>query len=75
MSRLTVPIGTGALVPELQNENFGALITSDQGIVAEHAMYWNANGVLWAAGTNALGTLPYEETPPSPRMPDDDKNH
>jgi hypothetical protein len=25
-------------------------------IVVERALYWNANGVAWAAGTNALAT-------------------
>jgi hypothetical protein len=35
---------------------FGALITSDQPIVVERAMYWNANGEVWAAGTNATAT-------------------
>jgi hypothetical protein len=35
---------------------FGALITSDQPIVVERAMYWNVNGEVWAAGTNATAT-------------------
>ena len=35
---------------------FGALITSDQPVVVERAMYWNVNGEVWAAGTNATAT-------------------
>jgi hypothetical protein len=35
---------------------FGMLITSDQPIVVERAMYWNVNGEVWAAGTNATAT-------------------
>jgi autotransporter-associated beta strand protein len=43
-------------VPALTNENFGALIESSQPIVVERAMYWDANNVIWAAGSNATGT-------------------
>ena len=25
-------------------------------IVVERAMYWNANGIIWAAGSNLLAT-------------------
>jgi hypothetical protein len=39
---------------------FGALVEAvgenPIDIVVEQAVYWNANGVVWAAGTNALGT-------------------
>jgi autotransporter-associated beta strand protein len=35
---------------------FGALITSDKPIVVERALYWNVNGEIWAAGTNATAT-------------------
>jgi hypothetical protein len=52
-SRFNVDTG---LVSELAGLNFGASITSDQPIAVERAMYNNANGVLWAAGTNATGT-------------------
>jgi Ca2+-binding RTX toxin-like protein len=47
-----------AMVPELANESFGALIevTNSVGIAVERAMYSDSNGVVWAAGTNALGT-------------------
>jgi hypothetical protein len=35
------------------NEHFGALVTSDQPITVERALYWDADGQIWAAGTNA----------------------
>ncbi len=41
-SASTSPIGPGTDVPELTNERFGALITSDQPIVVERAMYSDA---------------------------------
>jgi Ca2+-binding RTX toxin-like protein len=55
-SRLTVPVQ--ADVPELQNEAFSAIVevTSGPGIFVERAMYSNANGETFAAGTNALAT-------------------
>jgi hypothetical protein len=41
-------------VPELQDESFGALITSTQPIAVERAMYSTPNGQpIWAAGTSA----------------------
>jgi hypothetical protein len=45
-------------VPALQNESFGAVIevTNDVGIVVERSMYWNAEGVVWAGGTNVTAT-------------------
>jgi autotransporter-associated beta strand protein len=52
-TRFNVPVGPGTDVPELSNETFGALITSDQPIAVERAVYWDANGQTWAAGTNA----------------------
>jgi hypothetical protein len=42
--------------PELTDEAFGAAIESTQPIVVERAMYSNANGVIWAAGTGATAT-------------------
>jgi autotransporter-associated beta strand protein len=48
-------VDTGA-VSELADTSFGAVITSDQPIVVERAMYNNANGLVWAAGTNATAT-------------------
>jgi hypothetical protein len=50
-SRMTVAL-PGPEVPELADEAFGALITAGD-IVVERAVYSNANGQFWAAGTNA----------------------
>ena len=56
-SRFNVAVtGPGSDVPELANESFGALIESTQPIVVERSLYSNANGVTWAAGTNATAT-------------------
>jgi hypothetical protein len=46
------------VVPELRETSFGARIevTNDVPIAVERSMYWNANGVFWAGGTNALAT-------------------
>ena len=43
------------MVPELANEEFGALVEVTNGlpIVVERALYWSALGVVWAGGTNA----------------------
>ena len=35
---------------------FGTIITSDNPIVVERALYWNAAGQIWSAGTNATAT-------------------
>jgi autotransporter-associated beta strand protein len=45
-------------VPELRDASFGARIEVTNGvpIAVERSLYWNANGVFWAGGTNALGT-------------------
>ena len=55
-SRFNVPIGPGTLVPELVDERFGAIIHSTQPIVVERAIYWDANGEVWSAGTNVTAT-------------------
>jgi hypothetical protein len=56
-SRVTIQIaGPNSDVPGLANENFGAVITSDRPIAVERAMYSNANGQVFAAGTNATAT-------------------
>ena len=53
--RVNVPIDpTGA--PGDPATTFGTIITSDKSIVVERAMYWNVNGEVWAAGTNATAT-------------------
>jgi hypothetical protein len=54
-SRLTVDVGS-AQVPEIIDGSFGADILSDVPIAVERAMYSNANGQFWAAGTNAAAT-------------------
>jgi hypothetical protein len=55
-SRYNVDVKT--VVPELQDESFGALIEVTNGvpIAVERSLYWNANGIFWAGGTNALAT-------------------
>ena len=56
-SRFNVGVtGPDGDVPELADESFGALIESTEPIVVERSMYTNANGVTWAAGTNATAT-------------------
>jgi hypothetical protein len=40
----------------LSDEEFGAVIESTQPIAVERALYANANGIVWAAGTNATAT-------------------
>ena len=51
-------IDVNGVVPELQNEAFGASIAVTNGLTisVERSLYWDANGVFWAAGTNAAGT-------------------
>jgi autotransporter-associated beta strand protein len=49
-------VAVGADAPELDDENFGAVISSTQPIVVERALYWDAGGVTWAAGSNATAT-------------------
>jgi hypothetical protein len=46
----------GSMVPELADEAFGAAIESTQPIAVERAMYSDATGVVWAAGTSATAT-------------------
>jgi autotransporter-associated beta strand protein len=54
-SRFNIDVST---VPELHDESFGARIDVTNGvpIAIERSIYWNANGIFWAGGTNALGT-------------------
>jgi autotransporter-associated beta strand protein len=54
--RLNVSMGPGTDVPELVDENFGAMVSSDWPIAVERSMYSNANGQIWAAGTNVTAT-------------------
>ncbi len=54
-TRFTVAVG-GPDVPEITNERFGVLIESRTPIAVERALYWDAGGVIWAAGSNATAT-------------------
>ncbi|MEO5820048.1 MAG: DUF4394 domain-containing protein [Vicinamibacteraceae bacterium] len=56
-ARLTITTGPGSAVPELTDESFGATIVSDVPVFAERALYSNAGGVFWAAGSAATATL------------------
>jgi hypothetical protein len=57
-SRFNVPVG--GFFPQAAGRRFGAIIeslgTEPAEIVVERAMYWDAAGQRWAAGTNALAT-------------------
>ncbi|WP_239490219.1 hypothetical protein [Luteitalea sp. TBR-22] len=57
-SRFNVPVG--GFFPEAAGRRFGAIVESlgatPARIVVERAMYWDAPGQPWAAGTNALAT-------------------
>jgi len=56
-SRFNVAVtGPGSDAPELADEEFGAAIESTQPIAVERALYGDANGVVWAAGTNTTAT-------------------
>lgn len=52
-SRFNIELGSE--VPELTGTCFGAVVasTNDVPIAVERAMYWDARGVPWSAGTNA----------------------
>ena len=64
-SRFNVHVNSVA--PELVDETFGALVevTSGSGISVERALYSDALGQVWAAGTNALAT-PVDAVPAVP---------
>jgi hypothetical protein len=57
-SRRTVAMRT--LFPTLNGQRFATRVTSTGAapvpIVVERSMFWTVNGVVWAAGTNALAT-------------------
>jgi hypothetical protein len=57
-SRFNVSVATE--FPQAAGKRFGALVQSEglpaTPIVVERAMYWDAGGQRWAAGTNALAT-------------------
>ena len=58
-SRVNVPV-EATTFPTSANRRYGAVVESlganPAQIVVERAQYWDANGVSWAAGTNALAT-------------------
>jgi autotransporter-associated beta strand protein len=51
-------IDVAGVVPELHDESFGARIEVTNGvpIAVERSLYWDANGIFWAGGTNAVAT-------------------
>lgn len=53
-------VNVGFEFPEADNRRFGALVQGlgqvPPALVVECAVYWDANGRPWAAGTDALGT-------------------
>jgi hypothetical protein len=51
-------IDMGSMVPEIQNESFGAFLEVTNGftITVERSVYWDVNGVFWGGGTNAPAT-------------------
>lgn len=51
-------VHVNSMVPELANEEFGAVVevTNGVGVFVERAMYSDALGTRWAAGTNAPAT-------------------
>jgi hypothetical protein len=53
--RFNIAVG-GSQVPEITNERFGVLIESTAPIAVERALYWDAGGAVWAAGSNATAT-------------------
>ena len=55
-TRLRVTGSAEAPEPSAAATTFGTFLTSDQPIVVERAMYWDAGGQMWAAGTNAAAT-------------------
>jgi hypothetical protein len=54
-SRTSVRVSS-ASISSFVGIRFGALIQSDVDVVVERAIYWDVDGVTWAAGTDALGT-------------------
>jgi hypothetical protein len=49
-------IAAGSDVPELIDESFGTVIESTQPVIVERALYLDAGGVTWGAGTSATAT-------------------
>ncbi len=56
-SRVSVPMSQFPVLTQLGGTSFGTIVESDgPDIVVERAMYTDFNGIVWAAGTAALGT-------------------
>jgi hypothetical protein len=56
-SRVNLAVtGPDSDVPALANESFGVAIESTGPITVERSIYWDANGAVWAAGTNVTAT-------------------
>jgi hypothetical protein len=55
-SRFNVDVAADA--PELSESSFGAdiRVTNNVPIIVERSLYWNANGIFWAGGSNAPAT-------------------
>lgn len=57
-SRFNVDVGSA--FPAAVGKRFSAIVESlgatPAQLVVERAMYWNAQGIVWAAGTNAIAT-------------------
>jgi hypothetical protein len=55
-----VTVNVGATIPASNGRRYGAVVetlgTTPAQVVVERAMYSDANGVVWAAGTDALAT-------------------
>jgi hypothetical protein len=62
-SRLNIGItgSAGSDVPELAGEFFSTVMESSLPVSVEHTLYFDANGVAWAAGANAPAR-PYPRT-------------
>jgi hypothetical protein len=57
LSRVTIDVG--ASFPSAVNRRFATTVRSTSGpgqLLAERSLYWTANGIGFAAGTNAFGT-------------------
>jgi hypothetical protein len=56
-SRINVPIGQE--FPDASGRRFGILVESvglRPNLFVERSTYWNANGIVWGAGTNVAAT-------------------
>jgi hypothetical protein len=56
-ARLTITTGPNSMVPELADESFGVTLASDAPVFAERALYSDASGAVFAAGSDATATI------------------